>query len=75
MPGTEGTAWDFIGFDGRDGLVRIVGGRATYEAVDYDSSRGGKLVRLSRLDTTRGLHVVTRYVAPDTRLQLIRDRP
>lgn len=65
-------AWDLIGFDGTDGMVRIVGGRALYEAVDYDDSKGGKLVRLGRVDVTeRGLKQVVRYVDPDTELEVV----
>ncbi len=59
------SAWNLIGWD--DGRLRIAGGRAAYDAVSYDDSRGGKLVRLQRLDATNfGLRVVTRYVDPDT---------
>lgn len=69
------TAWDLIGFDGTSGMVRVVGGRALYEAVDYQDSRGGKLVRLSRLDVTAGgLRQVDRYVDPDTPLEVVLTR-
>lgn len=68
------TAWDFIGFDGTGGHVRIVGGRTLYEAVDYNDSRGGKLVRLARLEVEAwGLHQVNRYVDPDTPLEFVPD--
>jgi hypothetical protein len=61
----KATAWDLIGWD--HGRLRIEGGRATYEAVGYDDSRGGRLVRLQRLAAeVGGLRVVTRYVDPDT---------
>jgi len=63
-PGDVVTAWDLIGFDGG---FRVDGGRVQWEAADYDDSRGGRLVRLTRLVVDRdGLHVRTRYVDPDT---------
>lgn len=68
------SAWDMIGFDGQEGTVRVVGGRALYESVDYDDSRAGRMVRLSRLDVgALGLKQVTRYVEPDTDLELVLD--
>lgn len=67
------TAWDLIGFggdwDGFPASVRIDGGRTLYEAVDYDDSRGGKLVRLSRL--TNDMRQINRYVDPDTKLVIV----
>lgn len=74
------TAWDLIGFDGRDGYVRVVGGRALYESVDFRDDTPGGQVRLSRLDhvTVTGepngpwqLRQVNRYVDPDTQLEVV----
>jgi hypothetical protein len=73
-------AWDLIGFDGRDGSVRIKGGRALYESVDYNDTTPGEQVRLSRLDQVKcddgrwRLRQVDRYVAPDTILEVVPDR-
>lgn len=73
-----GTAWSFIGFDpvdddGREIFLRIKGGRALYEEVHYDDGRGGKLVRLGRLDVIgEGLHPVVRYVDPDTIMEVVK---
>lgn len=55
-------AWVFAGFQ-----VRIVGGRTIYETVT--ASRTQQTVALSRAD---GLHRITRYVAADTPLELVR---
>lgn len=64
------TAWDLIGWD--NGLLRIRGGRAVYEAVTYIDGR--RLVRLERIAPTDGkLRVVTRYVDPDTELEAADD--
>lgn len=78
------TAWALIGFEGRfrpdlneEGPlshVRIKGGRALYEQVDYDDARGGSMVRLGRVDVDEhGLKPVTRYVDPDTILEIVPD--
>jgi hypothetical protein len=65
VPGDICAAWDLIGFDGG---FRVDGGRVQWEAADYDDSRGGSTVRLTRLVVNAsGLHVRTRYVDPDTR--------
>lgn len=64
------TAWELIGWD--DGLVRIVGGRATYEAVMYDCERDGRCVKLAKLKAEHGgIREIKRYVAPDTRLEIV----
>jgi hypothetical protein len=80
------SAWDLIGFDGSPETteyltsrkfsggvyVRIVGGRALYEAVIYNDETGGQNVRLARLDSTpEGLRQTDRYVDADTRLELV----
>jgi hypothetical protein len=81
------TAWDLIGFDGFDethwpddgehqpAWVRVKGGRALYEAVMYLDSTPGTQVKLARLDTapTGGLREVSRYVDPDTLLELVEE--
>lgn len=72
------TAWDLIGFDGSEGLVRIKGGRTLYEAVDYNDARGGQTVKLARLVTVihngqPRLRQINRYVDPDTELEVIPD--
>jgi len=60
------TAWELIGWD--NGRVRIVGGRATYEAVMIRD--GGDAVRLARLEVgPEGLRQLNRYVNPDTLLE------
>lgn len=68
------TAWELAGDSWWEELnysAQIVGGRALYELA---SNQGGDLVRLGRLDTTRGnLHSVYRYVAPDTPMRLVKD--
>lgn len=82
---TTYTAWDLIGFpdcaDPASGdytsdfcgcYVRIVGGRALYDSVSFEDSTPGDKVRLWRLDSVDGLHVVQRYVDPDTMLEVIR---
>lgn len=80
------TAWDLIGFDGFDAThwpddgehraawVRIEGGRALYEAVMYLDSTPGTKVKLARLESApTGLHEVSRYVDPDTLLEIVED--
>lgn len=68
--GTIKTAWELIGWD--DGLVRIVGGRATYEAVMYDCERDGRCVKLAKLKAEQGgIREIKRYVEPDTRLEIV----
>ena len=63
------TAWELIG---TDELVRIVGGRVTYEAVDYNAAGTAHNVRLARLVSDRnGLRQISRYVDPDTRLEIV----
>jgi hypothetical protein len=75
-------AWDLIGFDGNlssidagDGpaSVRVVGGRALYEAVDYKD--GSRRVRLARLTNTAcgRLRQINRYVGPDVVLEVLSD--
>lgn len=65
-------AWYAIGFD--DGKFRIAGGRAIYEAVMYESSRAGKLVKLARLEFADGAHEVKRYVKPETWLEFLAEK-
>lgn len=65
------TAWDLIGYDGPD-FVRIKGGRALYEAVMYLDNTPGEQVKLARLDATAdGLREISRYVDPDTELEIV----
>lgn len=75
------TAWDLIGWD--DGLLRIAGGRAVYEAVSYHDSGRTDRVRLSRIamvpaaemaDGLPGLRQVNRYVDADTELVPVDDQ-
>jgi hypothetical protein len=61
------TAWESIGFD--EGLFRIKGGRALYEAVMYNCANDGRLVKLARLED--GPREVSRYVDPDTVLEFV----
>lgn len=62
------TAWEMIGWD--NGLFRIVGGRATYEAVMYNCATGGRLVKLAKLVPVKGgIREVSRYVEPETMLE------
>lgn len=68
------TAWDLIGFDGSDGKsVRIVGGRALYEAVLFRDDTPGDRVLLARLDTRDGLRQVNRWVPYDTLLEVVNE--
>ena len=69
------TAWEMIGFDGDGGnSVRVQGGRALYEAVIYYDSTPGERVKLARLDARAdGIHQVSRYVDPDTVLEIVPD--
>ena len=69
-------AWDLIGFggaiDGRPADVRIIGGTALYEAVDYNDDTPGCRVRLARLEVTAdGFRQINRYVDPDTPLEIV----
>jgi hypothetical protein len=76
-----GVAWDYIGFDGRldendlrIGHVRIVGGRALYEAVIYYDETPGDNVKLVRLVADGvAIRQVERYVDPDTPLEFVLD--
>ncbi len=71
------TAWDLIGWE--DGLVRIHGGRALYEAVMYDCSRDGRMVKLARVESVMcddgvyRVREVRRYVAPDTVIEVMEE--
>lgn len=86
----EFSAWELIGFDGcwpapasyeavtRPAQVRIQGGRALYEAVNFNDGTRGDRVKLSRLDEYIGddghkLYQVDRYVDADTILEVIFD--
>ncbi len=64
------TAWELIGFDG---LVRIKGGRAVYDAVTYYDDTPGEMVKLSRLETSdeKGIYQVNRWVRPETELEIV----
>jgi hypothetical protein len=69
--GTIAPAWDFIGYDGPHWL-RVVGGRARYEAAIYYDDTPGDHVKLVRLETTPdGIHQVERWVDPDTPLEVV----
>lgn len=64
------TAWELIGWD--DGLIRIVGGRTTYEAVMYNAANDGRKVKLAKLKPEmRGIREVKRYVDPETKIEII----
>jgi hypothetical protein len=64
------TAWELVGWD--NGLVKIVGGRTTYEAVMYNDPTGGRLVKLAKLvGEERGVREVKRYVEPETKLVIV----
>lgn len=57
-----------IGWD--DGKFCVKGGTARYEAVMYNASRNGNLVKLARLEVSNGrVREVSRYVLPDTVLE------
>lgn len=67
------TAWGLIGYEG---LVRVVGGRSTYDSVDHNCARARtNNVRLSTLSHTRNgrLRAVMRYVDADTLIELLDD--
>jgi hypothetical protein len=69
---TVAPAWDFIGYDGPDWL-RIVGGRALYEAAIYYDDTRGSCVKLSRLEANSdGIRQVNRYVHPDTPVEVVK---
>lgn len=72
------TAWGMVGFDGqidgRPAQVRVAGGRALYEAVDFQDATRGEQVRLARLHVgADGLRAITRYVDPDAVLEVVYD--
>jgi len=70
--GTVAPAWDFIGFDHDSYWLRIVGGRARYEAAIYYDDTPGDHVKLVRLDTsTGGIRQIERWVSPDTPLEVV----
>jgi hypothetical protein len=58
---------------GHEGVFRLPGGRTLYEAVLYNIAGQGVRPRLARLDTSRGLHQVNRYVDWDQPVEVIRD--
>jgi ribosomal protein S28E/S33 len=62
------TAWDLIG---TPNLVRIKGGRTTYESVSFEDTGRATKVRLSRLDAKDGLRQINRYVDPDTVMEIV----
>ena len=63
------TAWDWIGFAGDGGQLRVEGGRTLYEAAD---NNGGAHVRLARLVEEDGrLRQINRYVDPHTPLEFV----
>jgi hypothetical protein len=69
--GTVLPAWDFIGYDG-DHYLRVVGGRAKYETAIFFDDTPGTHVRLARIDSTAdGLHQVSRWVHPDTPIEVV----
>lgn len=81
------TAWSLVGFDGQfpyddqhdgsnpKGRVKIVGGRALYDAVMFNSGGWAENVKLARLEAdSRGLREVSRYVDPDTLLEFVPDK-
>lgn len=66
------TAWNLIGWD--DGLLRIKGGRAVYEAVIFYEDTRGDCVKLARLEATSdGIRQVSRYIDPDTELEPVNE--
>lgn len=65
------SAWDLIGFDSENGChLRIRGGRALYDAAMFNDAKGYN-VKLARLDTLDGLREVSRYVDPDTEIEVV----
>jgi hypothetical protein len=69
------TAWEMIGYDGPD-WIRVVGGRALYEAAIYYDDTPGECVKLARLDATpTGIRQVSRYVHPDTPVEIVKSTP
>lgn len=86
------TAWELIGYEGSPEsvsdealrrligpnltCVRISGGRALYEQVDFADDRPGTRVRLGRVDVgEHGLRGVTRWVEPETELEIVETQP
>lgn len=63
------TAWTLVG---ESGEFRLVGGRAVYEAVDYNDETGGENVRLAKVvSDERGLRRINRYVDPDALVEVL----
>ena len=73
----EATAWDLIGWD--DGLIRLRGGRALYEAVMYNCARDGRCVKIARLEADTQadgrpcVREVSRYVDPTTVVEVMEE--
>jgi hypothetical protein len=67
------SAWDCVGVVPPTHRLRIVGGRSLYRQAFYDAE-GSENVRLVR-NEPRGddVHQISRYVTPDTRVELVRD--
>lgn len=65
------TAWQLIGWD--DGEIRIVGGRAKYEAVMFNCASNANRVKLARLEPgdRGGIREVKRYVTPETKIEIL----
>jgi hypothetical protein len=66
----EYTAWD-LGADWSwqtEFRVRLPAGRTLYDCVNIGKHEG---VRLERVDGSRGLRGIARYVSPDTKLVLV----
>lgn len=66
----EATAWAVAGGDPDGVVIRLVGGRALYEAAWVVFGRRTDRVRLSRVDV--GPHEVARFVDPDARVEVRR---
>lgn len=69
--GRQVPAYELIG---HEGVYRLPGGRARYEAVLYnDATARGTRVRLARLEATAdgGLHQVNRWVDWDAIVEVI----
>lgn len=63
-------AWELIG---SEGSYRLPGGRATYDAVQFDIERSrGDRPRLSRLESRLGgLHQVDRWIDWDQQIEVL----
>jgi hypothetical protein len=67
-PDTFVAAWSLCGGDGK---FQIRGGRTIYESIGASTTERTDRVRLMRLDTSRGLSQIDRWIDPDTEIEVI----